>query len=243
MKKTLTSKEACTLAHQIKKNTGCTLAEAFKLAYSGQTEATPKTTWTYADLNQIFSDKVAELLRKGYSIDTAHMGGHQGEVAKIFLVKGKDHYVIVMDTTSNWDNWYSETYHIRFGKYSEPVTYDRQTLWLDKFEYTWEFQATKITANWFVTAELGKEYSDKHHSRINARRQSYWTDVDSKFYKVVLACVRKQRGFKGTKLSDIARVQRCVETRLDGSVSRHQYCVTLARTNKYGNNVTVDIKF
>lgn len=242
MKKTITAKEACTLAHQIKKNTGCTLAEAFKLAYNGQTEPTPKTSWTRAELDQIFSDKAAELLRKGYMIDTMHMAGHQGEVAKLRFYKGKDHYQLIMDSTSNWDHWYSETYHIRFGKYNEKVD-GRTTLWNERFDYTWEFQATKITDNWFVTAELGEAYSQKHYDRLHARNEERWVEIDSRYYKAILACVRKQRGFKGTKLSDIAKVQRCVDIRLDGSVSRRRYYVTLSKTDKNGRPITLDIKF
>ena len=83
MKNNITSKQACTIAHQIRRETGCSLADAFKAAYAGNNTANPKTSWTAEDLNKIFSDKTAELLRKGYIIDAAAMSGHQGEIGKI----------------------------------------------------------------------------------------------------------------------------------------------------------------
>ncbi len=39
-KNTISSKTACTLAHEIRRNTGCSLAEAFKAAYTGKVPET-----------------------------------------------------------------------------------------------------------------------------------------------------------------------------------------------------------
>lgn len=241
MKKTITSKEACTLAHQIKKNTGCTLAEAFKLAYNGQTEPTPKTSWTRAELDQIFSDKAAELLRKGYMIDTMYMAGHQGEVAKLRFYKGKDHYQLIMDYTSNWDHWYSETYHIRFGKYTEEVRkYD--TLWVNKFDTTWSLEAWKITDNYFVAEELAEEIASKRRER-SKERTIYGVVLGEEYHKAVLPLIRKQKGRKGTKLSNIVKVQRVSPMNyMTGKPMRRYYLVTIDKHNG-DRPENVEIKF
>ena len=82
----INSKEACTLAHKIRRETGCSLAEAFKQAYSGTPTAAP-TYYTQQDLDKIFSDKTAELIKKGYMIHVPTMSGSQGEMAYITFIK------------------------------------------------------------------------------------------------------------------------------------------------------------
>ena len=119
MKNTITSKQACTIAHQIRRETGCSLADAFKAAYAGNSTLNPKTSWTAEELNRIFSDKADELLRKGYTIDLAGMAGHQGEVGKVIFKKNNTFYALVMESKSRCDGRYSDVYTIWFGKYTE----------------------------------------------------------------------------------------------------------------------------
>ena len=112
------NKTACSLAHEIRNNTGCSLAEAFKAAYAGTTP-TQKTHWSLNDLDKIFSDKTAELLRKGYTIATNLMGGHQGEIAKLILRKGDKVLILVMDRTHDFGKLYGERISIRLDEASE----------------------------------------------------------------------------------------------------------------------------
>lgn len=44
----------------------------------------------YADINKRFTETVAEYMAKGYTINTATMGGSQGETAKIDLTNGTE---------------------------------------------------------------------------------------------------------------------------------------------------------
>lgn len=250
MKKTLTSKEACTLAHQIKKNTGCTLAEAFKLAYSGQTEVTPKTSWTAEELNNIFSDKAAELLRKGYTIDVSGMSGHQGEIGKIIFRKDGCWYALVMESKSTFgEGKYSDKYVIWFGKYTEDISNMRlldtwNTPWLNKFEASWSLEFIKITDNYFVTVDQAAKINQLWRERAHNSKSSCFEEVGPKYTKAILGCVRKQKGFKGVKASDIAKVVRITPYNwVSETMGTRYYKVTLNRTNKYGNTVTVDIKF
>ena len=236
----LSSKEACTLAHKIRRETGCSLADAFKMAYNGQTQVETKTSWTAEELNKIFSDKATELLRKGYTIDLAGMAGHQGEVGKVIFKKNNTFYALVMESKSHCDGRYSDVYTIWFGKYTEDTSNMRpldtwNTLWLNKFEASWKQEFVKISDNYYTTVEeaavMNKKWTDRALNRATG-----WEEVSSKYNKVILACVRNQKGYKSVKASEILTVKRMI-------TDKHTYRVELNRQNKYGRNDRVEIRF
>ena len=237
----LSSKEACTIAHQIRRETGCSLAEAFKAAYSrNTTPVAPKTSWTAEELNQIFSDKATELLRKGYTIDLAGMAGSQGEIGKIIFKKNNTFYALVMENKSRCDGRYSDVYTIWFGKYTEDTTNMRpldtwNTLWLNKFEASWKQEFVKISDNYYTTVEEAAVINKKWTDRA-LNRTAGWEEVSSKYNKVILACVRKQKGYKSVKASEIVKATRIIN-------GKHIYRIELSRQNKYGHNDRVEIRF
>lgn len=248
----LSSKEACTLAHQIRRETGCSLAEAFKAVYSGNTTpAAPKTSWTGNDLVKIFSDKTAELLRKGYVLDPVHMNGHQGEIAKVLFTKDGDYFQLIMESHSDFGKWYGEQLEIRFGKYTEEIRPARSltdsfsTLWVNKFDTQWSMTLAKISDNYYVTPELAEQFSAKARERRHNHTSDVWEEVDSSYYKKVLACVRKQKGYKSTKLDNIVKVTRITRwSNFDLCYQRRYYKVELNnKLDKYGKNTTIDIRF
>ena len=57
---------------------------------------------TYANINKRFSEIVTEYLNKGYTFNTATMGGSQGEVAKVDLTDGTNIIRISIESFSNW---------------------------------------------------------------------------------------------------------------------------------------------
>lgn len=248
MKNNITSKQACTIAHQIRRDTGCSLADAFKAAYAGNNTVNPKTSWTAEDLNKIFSDKTAELLRKGYIIDAAAMNGHQGEISKIIFKKNNDYYILVMSSKTDWSmGKYNEHYIIRFGKYTEKVENHGlntcTTLWIEKFDTIWSLEFVKITDNYFVTEELADKFNEKQKVRWESHYYGGRTEVDSKFHKALLKMVRKQKGYKGIKLSDIERAYRVNPTKRDGTQGRRYYQVIMNKQDKNGRTIVVDVRF
>ena len=52
----------------------------------------------FAEINAIFTSKVAEYIAKGYTINTNTMAGHQGEIGKIDLRKGNEVIRVLLDT-------------------------------------------------------------------------------------------------------------------------------------------------
>lgn len=55
----------------------------------------------FADINRRYTEIVAEWLAKGYTINTATMGGSQGEIAKVDLTDGHEIIRIFAETFSN----------------------------------------------------------------------------------------------------------------------------------------------
>lgn len=251
MKNNITSKQACTIAHQIRRETGCSLADAFKAAYASNNTVNSKTSWTAEDLNKIFSDKTAELLRKGYIIDIAAMGGHQGEIGKIMFRKDGCWYALVMESQSTFgEGKYNEKYVIWFGKYTEDISNMHildtwNTPWLNKFEASWSLEFIKITDNFFVTAETAKAMNEKWIKRCRNNFKNRYEEVTDRYTKAVLGCVRKQKGYKGVKANEILKVTRITTfDDFEGAYNKRYYRVTLTRTYKSnGKNVELDIRF
>lgn len=205
MNNTISSKTACTLAHEIRRKTGCSLAEAFKAAYAGKAPEI-KTTWTRDDLDKVFSDKTAELLRKGYTIYTAAMGGHQGEIAKMIFQRNDKIYILKMEDKHefNMRGLYNYILTISFGEYTGDP---RLTIWIDRMDTTWSMSVVKITNNWFVTEELAKAANKIWMDRCKNRDTSARHDLSIERYgKLVIKLVNKTKGNKGKKVSDLSQI-------------------------------------
>lgn len=56
----------------------------------------------YADINRRYTEIVAEYIGKGYTINSASMGGSQGETCKVDLTDGSEIIRIIVDTFSDW---------------------------------------------------------------------------------------------------------------------------------------------
>ena len=247
---TISSKEACTLAHQIRRETGCSLAEAFKMAYNGQTQPETKTSWTAEELNKLFSDKASELIRKGYVIDLAGMAGSQGEVGKVIFKKNGVFYALVMETKCAYcSGKYDDRYVIWFGKYTEDTSRMRpldtwNTLWLSKFEATWTMTFAKITDNYFVTEEASKAMNDKWLERCRNGRSYRHEQVSDRYNKAILGCIRKQKGYKGVKANEITKITRVTPYNdFTDEFGKRYYKVVLNRTQKNGRNVELEVRF
>ena len=246
---TISSKEACTLAHQIRRETGCSLAEAFKMAYNGQTQPEVKTSWTAEELNQIFSDKAAELIRKGYTIDVAAMAGHQGEVGKIIFRKNDCWYALVMESKSLYDGKYNDKYVIWFGKYTEDISRRNyldswDTPWLNRFEASWSLEFVKVTRNYFVTVDEAKAFNQKWRDRCRNGRSYRHEEVSDRFNNVILGCIRKQKGYKGVKANEITKITRVTPYNdFTDEFGKRYYKVVLNRTQKNGRNVELEVRF
>ena len=91
--------------------TECERYEKMLGAYNIATrQKEPSAKVTYADINQEFSDAVAEYMSKGYSINTGTMDGSQGEVAHIDLTDGNE--IVRVLLTYDFIPWPEKEYTI-----------------------------------------------------------------------------------------------------------------------------------
>lgn len=58
----------------------------------------------YADINRRYTEIVGEYLSNGHTINTASMGGSQGETCKVDLTDGNEIIRIMVRTFSDWAN-------------------------------------------------------------------------------------------------------------------------------------------
>lgn len=215
----LTSKEACTLAHKIRRETGCSLAEAFKKAYSSNPTTSAPMFYTQNDLDRIFSNKVAELINKGYMIHVPTMSGSQGERAFVTFIKDGQLYRLAMDSYSRGlreSTFADRIVKITLGKSTRPSdVFQGYTFWKDDVDVIWSFEVaqvaswrrTKYQADRFIPMSRLPECEAKAEARVNAKYGPSNANILSpKFNKPALAWVKTVKGYKGTKLTDIQKI-------------------------------------
>ena len=212
----INSKEACTLAHKIRRETGCSLAEAFKQAYSGTPTAAP-TYYTQQDLDKIFSDKTAELIKKGYMIHVPTMSGSQGEMAYITFIKNNQLYRLSMDKEYIiGSNCCIDSYvTIRLGKSNDnEAVLNGRTFWKNDITVIWSLNVAKVNS-WrrskpqetrFIPLDRVEECEAKAKERALNKYSNCDFSLSEKSHPAALTWVRAHRGYKGTKLTDIKKV-------------------------------------
>lgn len=239
----LSSKEACTLAHKIRRETGCSLAEAFKKAYSSAPTAAP-LFYTQNDLDKIFSNKVAELINKGYMIHVPTMAGSQGERAFVTFIKDNQLYRLAMYAESRGlreCNFADRIVKITLGQSTRPSdVLQGYTFWKDDVDIIWSFEVAQV-ASWrreryqadrFIPMDRLPECEAKAEARVNRKYLSYnpIMTFSPKMNNAALAWVKTVRGYKGTKLEDIQKVTKNQE---NGSYN-------IYFTNKLGKTVCLN---
>lgn len=92
----------------------------------------------YADINKRYTEIVAEYISKRYTINTASMGGSQGETCKVDLTNGTEIIRIIVDTFSDWSANLEGTEIIVGRVIDENVkphsNSDRYTIWNNRLE-------------------------------------------------------------------------------------------------------------
>ena len=238
---TMDNKTACTLAHKIRRETGCTLAEAFKAVYAGKSTIETKTSWNREDLDKIFSDKAAEMLRKGYTVATSLMNGHQGEIAKLIFRKDNKVLVLVMTWEHEYTRIYGDQIVIKLDEASDDDVRSK-SIWLEHSTKTlWSFTVNKLSDNYFVTHEMAEAAGKLAQNRWKTSARPLVSTMSEKYHSAILPSVRKQRGFKSVTVANITKVERILDTAgwKAEIVGRH-YRVYI---EKAGKATTLDIRF
>ncbi len=165
-----------------------------------------------AEIDKIFTRMIGEYLDNGYVINTNTMGGHQGEIAKVDLIKGDD-FIRVHLEKGYYDRYDGECYFINVGRSKKKIDpKDRYvTVWTNELEMVSENVIYQIDDDWFTGIkdyflQCRKIRHDRYKNHgmddLFARRHDY----PEESHKIVLDRVRKLPRCKTVTLKDISKV-------------------------------------
>lgn len=180
----------------------------------------------YADINKRFTEIVAEYIANGYTINTDTMGGCQsGSLANVDLTDGKELIRVFVETKSVWDDfdackengmeWFAyDEVSVVAGRCTDNVRINKR-----KNDIVWNHHLEIISCDTFY--KIGGYHSDfygtkedsqnqQRKSRERHKNEKYETRKEKVFpayaNAIVLPFMKRQKGCKTIKLSDIERV-------------------------------------
>ncbi len=156
------------------------------------------------EINQRFTEIVADFISKGYIINTTTMNGSQGEISKIDLTDGVEIIRVVVDTFSDWRNDI-EGVSITVGRAwgaGKPHTSDGVTIWSNKLEILHVEQFYKIgesrkSGNYYGTEKEAKAATAVRHKRYGYRKR--WREVEDftdKAMEIAKKVISREFGYK-----------------------------------------------
>ena len=164
------------------------------------------------DINRAFTEKVTELLSRGYQIYPGTMGGSQGEIAHIDLCKGNEIIRVLLDHSAGHGEK-PDGVRLIVGRNTDRIRmncFDKlgNTIWNNRLEILSEIEFCQIGENYYTDAETGRAIQKKRDARRSAHRESIRRDLPDAFKCAALKYVQRQPRMKSCKLSDITRVTR-----------------------------------
>ena len=164
------------------------------------------------DINRAFTEKVTELLSRGYQIYPGTMGGSQGEIAHIDLYKGDEIIRVLLDHSAGHGEK-PDGVRLIVGRNTDRIRmncFDKlgNTIWNNRLEILSEIEFCQIGENYYTDAESGRAIQKKRDIRQRAHRESIRRDLPDAFKCAALKYVQRQPRMKSCKLSDIVRVTR-----------------------------------
>lgn len=136
----------------------------------------------YTEINNKFTDLVANYITAGYHFNTATMSGSQGERARVDLTNGTEIITIFVHTFSDWSGENDlkgvEICIAKVGNQDEltPDSHETfRTLWLShaEVEYRERFYQMGRDDDWFVTEEEAKVAAAKQYERYTRKPHRY----------------------------------------------------------------------
>ena len=164
------------------------------------------------DVNRAFTEKVTELLSRGYQIYPGTMGGSQGEIAHVDLYKGNDIIRVLLDHSAGHGER-PDGVRLIVGRNTDRIRmncFDKlgNTIWNNHLEILFEIEFCQIGENYYTDAETGRAIQKKRDARQRARWETIRRDLPDAFKCAALKYVQRQPRMKSCKLSDITRVTR-----------------------------------
>lgn len=167
------------------------------------------------DINVLFSKKVADYIGDGYIINTQSMGGSQGEVGKVDLVKGHQLIRIWLDqeTAYNWhdrEKFSGDMMVLRVSEWKHPaednINHD-YTVWMSELEHieTHVFYKISNYSTWYVedlqeaiTAQNLRR--DRYYNRNPKHDEPVTTDA---MREIGAKYLKRKAGYKRVRMDEI----------------------------------------
>lgn len=164
------------------------------------------------DINRAFTEKVTELLGRGYQIYPGTMGGSQGEIAHVDLYRGDEIIRVLLDHSAGRGEK-PDGFRLVVGRNTDRIRmncFDKlgNTIWNSHLAILSEIEFCQIGENYYTDAEAGRAIQKKRDARRRARRETIRRDLPDAFKCAALKYVQRQPRMKSCKLSDITRVTR-----------------------------------
>ena len=162
---------------------------------------------TKNDIRRIYTEKVAELLAKGYILHPETMSGSQGEMAHIDLTNGFEILRVLIETSLSFDG-YGDILTIRVGRCMDEIRGSWHTIWNNRLETLSEIKLAKISDNFYTTPEKGMRMAEVRLSRYDWRvhNRDQRTELGDAYKLVALRWLRRQPRMKTCRLEDIDRM-------------------------------------
>lgn len=167
----------------------------------------------YADINKRFTEIVAEYIGKGYAINTATMGGSQGETAKVDLTNGAEIIRVLIDGFSEWKEFHLSGLEIIVGRVKDDVApHDSgcfDTIWNSNLEVLYEecfylIAETRKCAGIYGTKDEAHAAAKLRAERRTARNSGRETaDITDKAMEIAKRVIRRKLGVKRIREADI----------------------------------------
>lgn len=136
----------------------------------------------FCEINQRYTDLVANYITAGYHFNTITMSGSQGETARVDLTNGTEILTIYLESFSEWsgDNDLKgvQICIAHVGQQDELIPDSHEgyrTLWLShaEVEYRERYYQVGRDSNWYVTEEEAKVAAAKQYERYTRKPRHY----------------------------------------------------------------------
>ena len=166
-----------------------------------------RLTLNQNDINHAFTEKVTELLSRGYQIYPGTMGGSQGEIAHVDLYKDDEIIRVLLDHSADRGEK-PDGVRLIVGRNTDRIRMNcfdtlGNTIWNNRLEILSEIEFCQIGENYYTDAETGKAIQEKRRARWEARHESVRRDLPDAFKCAALKYVQRQPRMKSCKLSVI----------------------------------------
>lgn len=169
----------------------------------------------FSEINAIFTQKVAEYIANGYTINANTMGGSQGEICKIDLRKGTEVIRVLLDTEHHD---FREAVVLIVGRNNdERIANDLgrngwDTLWNERLEVIekrtfWQMQKRYREIDYYLEGEEGEQAIAKTWKRTTANCKTEHPDRTFEgVEKSIAKAVRRHLNRPGFKSQNIQKV-------------------------------------